>query len=456
LLAVAILSLVVDPAVTQATDRHVVMILIDGLPAYLFGDSHASLPVIRGLASEGVLAEGGMRTSDPTITWPNMTTLITGCHADRHGVLFNGGLERRGPGELVQYFESRTQQELVRVPLLFDVLQQAGKTAAAINWPCTRGSTSIDDNFPDVPGALAYTTPRIKDEMARKRLLERYTEDNEVVQDEIWTDIACTIIRDRMPRFLALHLNTVDSVHHRYGPKSLAGYAAAAFNDANVGRVLAALDGAKVRDQTAVFIVADHGFIAVPKAIRPNAVLRREGLLTFREGRIVSGRVLTIPAGGTAMVYLTDPATAAQDRKEVIRLFQGAEGIAAVVEPTHYAHYHLPQPRDNQAMGDLLLAAKQGYTFSLDATGDELIIANPNPTAGTHGFLSTEAQMNAIFVAAGAGIKTGTRVATIDNINVAPTIARLLGVSLPMATGHVLEEVLQEPNQSDIQKSGRR
>ena len=118
--------------------------------------------------------------------------------------------------------------ELVRVPLLFDVLKEAGQTSAAINWPCTRGSTSIDDNFPDVPDALAYTTPRLKDELTRKGLLGRFEGGNDVVQDEIWTEAACDIIRDRMPRFLALHLNNVDSAHHRYGPKSAPGYSAVA------------------------------------------------------------------------------------------------------------------------------------------------------------------------------------------------------------------------------------
>ena len=116
LLIFAMAALVIGSASTQTDDRHVVMILIDGLPAYLFNDPQASLPVIRNLAREGVVADGGMHMSNPTITWPNQTSLITGCHADRHGVLFNGSVERCGPGELVKYFESRTQQELVRVP----------------------------------------------------------------------------------------------------------------------------------------------------------------------------------------------------------------------------------------------------------------------------------------------------------------------------------------------------
>jgi predicted AlkP superfamily pyrophosphatase or phosphodiesterase len=328
---------------------------------------------------------------------------------------------------------------------LFDVLKQAGQTSAAINWPCTAGSTSIDDNFPDVPGALAHTTQRIKEELSRKGLLERFSGGNDVVQDEIWTEAACEVIRDRMPRFLALHLNSVDSAHHRYGPRSTPGYAASALSDANVGRVLRALDGAGVRGRTAVFIVADHGFVATPKSLRPNAILRRVGLLTVKGGRIVSGRVLAVAEGGIAMIYLTDPSTADGDRQAVIRLFRDAEGIAAILEPNDYPRYHLPQPADNQAMGDLVLAAREGYAFSLDATGDALVVASSNPTAGDHGFLSTEPKMNAIFVAAGAGIKAGTKISTIDNIDVAPTIARLLGISLRNAAGRVLEEILLSP-----------
>ncbi len=309
-----------------AAERNVVMILIDGLPADMLDDPRASLPVIRGLARQGVAARGGMRISDPTLTWPNQTSLVTGSHADRHGVLYNGRLERRGPGQLVEYFTSGTQKELVRIPMLFDVLKEAGQTSAAINWPCTRGSTSIDDNFPDVPGALAYTTPRLKDELTKKGLLGRFEGGNDVVQDEIWTEAACLIIRDRMPRFLALHLNNVDGVHHRYGPGTVPGYTAAALNDANVGRVLRALDEAGVRARTAVFIVADHGFIATPKSLKPNAILRREGLLEAKGGRVVSGKAMAISTGGTAIVYLTDPSTAARDREAVIRLFRARRG----------------------------------------------------------------------------------------------------------------------------------
>ena len=105
-------------------------------------------------------------------------------------------------------------------------------------------------------------------------------------------------------------------------------------------------------------------------------------------------------------------------------------------------------PSDNPAMGDLVLAAKEGFAFSLDSKGDEFVVPNEIPTAGAHGFLSTEPKMNAIFVAAGAGIKRGMNLTTIENIDVAPTMARLLGVTLESAAGRVLDEIL-EPVQSE-------
>ena len=106
-----------------------------------------------------------------------------------------------------------------------------------------------------------------------------------------------------------------------------------------------------------------------PSLLRPNAILRRQGLLNVEGGRVKSGSVLAVAEGGMAMVYLTDPARARADHETVIRLFRGAEGISAVLEPKDYPRYHLPQPSENPAMGDLVLAAKEGYAFSLDAQG---------------------------------------------------------------------------------------
>lgn len=440
--------LLASPAPRLAADpveRNVVVVSLDGFPAYLLDDPQASLPILRGLATSGAAAVPGMHVSNPSVTWPNHTTLMSGVPPERHGVLFNGLLERGEAGVPVRVVGAKTQAELVRVPLLFDLLKEAGQSSAAINWPCTRGSASLADNFPDVPDQLEYTTPRLKQELTDRGLLQRFEEGNGVVRDEIWTEAACEVIRRRMPRLLALHLLNLDSTHHGYGPLTHPGYTAAALLDALLGHVLNALDDAKVRDRTVVFVVSDHGFGSVTKAIRPNAILRREGLLKVDGGKIASAKAMVVSEGGIGMVYLTDPATAEQDAKTVRRLFEGAEGIAAVLGPEDFPALQLPLPPRNPGMADLILAAKDGYAFSGVATGDELVTDNRGKT-GSHGYLSTNPKMNGLFVAAGPGIRSGVKLGAIDNTDVAPTIGRILNVPLKETTGRVLTEILDVDN----------
>jgi hypothetical protein len=138
-----------------ADERHVVLITIDGFPARMFWDAKTPIPRIRQLAAEGAVAEG-LRISNPTVTWPNHTTLVTGVRAASHSVLYNGILLREGPGLPVKVDPKRDRVELVAVPTLYDRLHEAGLRTAAINWPCTRNSTSLDDDFPDPFSNIAH------------------------------------------------------------------------------------------------------------------------------------------------------------------------------------------------------------------------------------------------------------------------------------------------------------
>jgi hypothetical protein len=110
------------------------------------------------------------------------------------------------------------------------------------------------------------------------------------------------------------------------------------------------------------------------------------------------------------------------------------EGIDRVIGVEEYAALGLPRPDQDPQFGQLLLSAKTGYSFS-GATGGPVTAEAPQ-LSGSHGYLASDPDMNPIFIAAGAGVSAGLKLEKVSNLDLAPTIAKLLGVSLPTAKGN--------------------
>src|SRR5271163_2166238 len=77
----------------NSSGRVVIMISVDGLAADYLDDPKAEMPTIRKMAAEGARA-ASMKAVNPTVTWPNHTTLVTGDQPARHGVVGNNYLDR--------------------------------------------------------------------------------------------------------------------------------------------------------------------------------------------------------------------------------------------------------------------------------------------------------------------------------------------------------------------------
>ena len=424
-----------------STNQHVILITIDGLAAFYLSDPQASLPTLRKLAAEGAVADA-LRVSNPSVTWPNHATLLTGVQPAKHSVLFNGILVRSGPGEAVRIDGFRDQKDLVPVPMLYDRLHRLGYRTANVNWPCTRGAAGLDDNFPDVPEQLRHMTSRLRDELIAARILKddddaTFRNHSAAARDEIWTATAIHLLERRKPNFLMFHLLVTDSIQHLHGPQSAAAYTAVALADAHLARIVQTVKNLKLEERTTIFVMSDHGFEKPTKLVNPNVVFRKAGLQ--RPGRI---KVMSISEGGTAFVYLTDGATAAADRSQAMELLRGHEGIAQIIGPEGFEALNLPNPSKNPQMCDLLLVAADGYAFSNESFDDNSISALTS-AYGSHGYLASNPKMNGVFVAWGQGIKPGVKLGTVDNIDVAPTIAAVLGEAFPTAEGKPLIRILR-------------
>jgi predicted AlkP superfamily pyrophosphatase or phosphodiesterase len=82
-----------------------------------------------------------------------------------------------------------------------------------------------------------------------------------------------------------------------------------------------------------------------------------------------------------------------------------------------------------------VVGAKPGYSFGGGLDGP---ITRPAKPGGTHGYLPELAEMDSSFFIAGPGIPAGRNLGRIDMRDIAPTLARLLGIALPAAEGRDL------------------
>src|SRR5262245_55220274 len=147
-----------------ASDRVVVMISVDGLGAYYLDDPRAEMPALRAMAKEGARATM-MKASNPTVTWPNHTTLVTGVAPARHGVVGNNYLDRNTRNKVTLISDPvYDKAEIVKVPTIYDLAKGAGMKTASVRWPATRNAKTLDWTVPDILTSellRKYTTPSL-------------------------------------------------------------------------------------------------------------------------------------------------------------------------------------------------------------------------------------------------------------------------------------------------------
>ena len=125
----------------------------------------------------------------------------------------------------------------------------------------------------------------------------------------------------------------------------------------------------------------------------------------------------------------------------LVKKFTDMEGVLDVIRPRQFADLGIPDPNENPEAPHLVLTTGPGYSFANNVAGATIVDAGGSK--GTHGHDPRPDYMHATFVAAGAGIKRGAQLEIIKNVDVAPTIAHLLGIGMT-SDGRVLKEALVE------------
>ena len=421
------LCVLLSLAVGAQEPTYLVMVSVDGLmPSAYTGDSVSRSPTLKALTEQGAYAEGVIGVL-PSVTYASHTTLITGVPPRVHGISGNTVVDPEGKSNYAWYWYSQS----IRVPTLIDAAKQRGLTTAAIFWPVSVGMKA-DFLVPEFwrSGSTHRSDASLIRALSTPGLFEGLEASVKhpagwPLTDRDLTDLAVYILTTHKPRVLLLHLGSLDGAEHSAGPGSPRALETLQRIDGYLGEVRSAIAQAGLKDRTDFVIVSDHGFVPIERQLQPNAVFKKEGLLTANEaGAITEWRAYFHAEGGSGFVYLKNP-----DDRALIDRVRGLldalkadpkNGIASIWSREDLARFGADP---NATFGVGMLPG-----FYSGAAHDAVSV--PTRSRGGHGFDPNLPELHASFIIAGPHAGPGVNLGTVRMTQIAPTLAGLLGVSL--------------------------
>jgi hypothetical protein len=208
--------------------------------------------------------------------------------------------------------------------------------------------------------------------------------------------------------------------------------------DGEVDRLLGCLARSGLLGSSAVVVAGDRGALPVHTLVAPNAVLAAEDLLVPVSRSTTAVKwwsALVRSNGGSAFVYARSDGAALQARRAL-----SAEARRTGAFRIVSAEEMLELGADPDAWFGL--EAEPGFAFGNRPTPPLL---SAEARRGVGGYFPRHPEMNAGFVAWGCGVRAGVRIPSMRQTDVAPTVARLLGLDLGAVAGRPLVGTLALP-----------
>lgn len=391
-----------------------------------------TLPHLTAFLKDGAYATG-VRNALPSVTYPNHTTLITGVWPAQHGIYSNETFDPLGKNlEGWYWYESD-----IKVATLWDAVHDKHRVVDSIGWPVSVGATSIDYNVPEYWRALNGEDLKLLRALSTPGLIARLEKDSgmplgALFGEEPANDVGRTRFAEKMieftfPEFMTVHLISLDHYQHTYGPDSPQARSALEALDNDVGELIAT--ARRVQPNLTVAIVSDHGFAPVHADVNLGKAFAEAGLVTYdpQKKKVTAWDAIPWNAGGSSAIVLAHPDDQIVKDKVAALLNKlaadPASGIAHVIDKAGI------EARGGAGKASFWVDYKLGYQAGTNYTGP---LVSPSVQKGSHGYFPDNKEMRATFMIDGPGIKP-KKLGEIDMRDIAPTLAKIMGVSLPSA-----------------------
>ena len=401
-----------------------ILLSVDGLrpDIYRAAESRHRFPNLTALETAGASAEA-VESIYPTTTYPAHATIVTGLAPRAHGIY--GHLASLDPTEKARpwcWFA-----RVLRAPTLWDVARASGRKIASLSWPVSAGA-AMDYNIPEIWNPAAADPHRDFDTPARHATRGLFAEVAQVLRpimgkadpDQLRGEAALYLWNHYRPDLLLVHFVWYDSQAHVFGPASLEALTALESADQAIGKVR---DAISADPMTVLVVLSDHGFVPVEKEAAPLVVFAEHGLFARgADGSLTLRRLGAVSAGGSLAAYwLEEPSS--DDRRRLATAVDRLRATGAVQEIVDRRRLEGLQADPD---AELMIEAAPGFCFSDRLEGP--VVSDSPKDRGTHGYFPSHAGMEAMFTAVGSEITPGKNLGRISLKQIAPTLARLMGL----------------------------
>ena len=417
------------------------------------------MPNLTALARRGVTFQNH-HSVFPTVTRVNMASIQTGCYPGTHGLAGNNLLVREfeparqltlnGP-DLTSVRDATG--EMILKPTLGELLADMGLRYAAVGIGGTGNAFMQNPYAAETGGAsihYKFTTPaRLHDEIVARfgpwppgpdldvgtmketigGLMGRAV--------EVLTDY---VIEETAPAVSLLWCSEPDASQHRFGVGSRKAETAIREADEQFGCLIEWLDRTGRTSETDVLVLSDHGYSSVGSTVNVAEAVKNAGFAPAAG----AGGVVVVPNGGAVLFYVHEHDVPTADRLAEFLMRQSWCGPLFASDAVGEIEGTLPLSAigaEGRRAPDLAMSSM--WEPRPNSEGWPGHIVSTNDLAADHGSLSPSEVRN-VLVAAGPSFKAGATVASpSSNVDIAPTVFRLLGV--PSGTsmdGRPLDEAL--------------
>ncbi|MBS1807321.1 MAG: alkaline phosphatase family protein [Acidobacteria bacterium] len=382
----------------------VVLISIDGLRNEDFNNPRLNLPNLKSRRDRGSYVLN-IESVYPSLSLPAHATIATGMFPSDHGIISDWKFDEKTGTRSEEFFGDPGE---IKAETIWQTTKRAGIKTAAINFPFINPA-EVDYASPDLNKALAW-------------------------------------VEKNRPQLILIRFDDLGNSIQRAGIGSTAAYSSLEKIDAAVKTISDSIERAGLTDETSFLIVSSHGYAKVEQEFRPNIVLAKKGFITTGDKGMITNWIASVySSSGSAAIYLKDA------RNE-----EAAKQIENIFEEIHKQEsspiWRIISKKDIAKIGadpraSFFIEAAPGFSIS-DGITEKKITEKVNGKTGqaTSGYSPSRSEMRGAFIAAGKGIKSKTQIEYARLTDIAPTIARLLGLELKASRGHTISEILIPQN----------